>query len=197
MPAVAALVLSFTDFDIYALANLNNLRFIGLDNYQRLLTNPLFWQAMGNTLWFVVFGVPLVVVASLAAAMLVNAKTLQLAAVWRVALFAPFVTTLVATAVVWSYLLHTRYGLINYALGGLGIAPVDWLGNPHDRAPRDPDVRGVEDLRLQHDHLPRRAADGAARPRSTRRGSTAPGRGCASATSPCRRSRRPCCWSRS
>ncbi len=135
LPALAALVLSFTDFDIYALANLNNLRFIGLDNYQRLVTNPLFWQAMGNTMWFVVFGVPLVVMASLAAAMLVNAKTLKWRGVWRVALFAPFVTTLVATAVVWNYLLHTRYGLINYALGGLGIAPVDWLGNPSTALP--------------------------------------------------------------
>lgn len=135
LPALAALVLSFTDFDIYALANLNNLRFIGLDNYQRLVTNPLFWQAMGNTMWFVVFGVPLVVIASLAAAMLVNAKTLKWRAVWRVALFAPFVTTLVATAVVWNYLLHTRYGLINYALGLIGIAPVDWLGNPDTALP--------------------------------------------------------------
>ena len=135
LPTLAALVLSFTDFDIYALANLNNLRFIGFDNYQRLVTNPLFWQAMGNTMWFVVFGVPLVVIASLAAAMLVNAKTLKWRGVWRVALFAPFVTTLVATAVVWNYLLHTRYGLINYALGGLGIAPVDWLGNPSTALP--------------------------------------------------------------
>ena len=135
LPALAALVLSFTDFDIYALANLNNLRFIGLDNYQRLVTNPLFWQAMGNTMWFVVFGVPMVVIASLAAAMLVNARTLHWRGVWRVALFAPFVTTLVATAVVWNYLLHTRYGLINYALGGLGIAPVDWLGNPNTALP--------------------------------------------------------------
>ena len=135
LPALASLVLSFTDFDIYALANLNNLRFIGLDNYQRLVTNPLFWQAMGNTMWFVVFGVPMVVIASLAAALLVNAKTLRWRAVWRVALFAPFVTTLVATAVVWNYLLHTRYGLINYALGQIGIAPIDWLGNPSTALP--------------------------------------------------------------
>ncbi len=135
LPAIASLLLSFTDFDIYALANLNNLRFIGLDNYQRLVTNPLFWQAMGNTMWFVVFGVPMVVVASLAAALLVNARTLRWRAVWRVALFAPFVTTLVATAVVWNYLLHTRYGLINYALGLIGVAPVDWLGNPSTALP--------------------------------------------------------------
>jgi multiple sugar transport system permease protein len=135
VPAVASLVLSFTDFDIYALANLANLRFIGFENYQRLLTNPLFWQAMRNTLWFVVLGVPLIVSLSLAAALLVHAKTLRWKPLWRVALFAPFVTTLVATALVWNYLLHTRYGLINYALGWIGIAPVDWLGNPHTALP--------------------------------------------------------------
>lgn len=135
LPALASLLLSFTDFDIYSLADLHNLRFIGLENYQRLVANPLFWQAMGNTLWFVIIGVPLLVVASLAAALLVNAKTLRWRPVWRVALFAPFVTTLVATAVVWNYLLHTRYGLINYGLGKLGIAPVDWLGNPKTALP--------------------------------------------------------------
>ena len=134
-PALASLVLSFTDFDIYALADLSNLRFIGFDNYQRLLANPLFWQAMGNTLWFVVLGVPLIVALSLGAALLVHARTVKWRAVWRVALFAPFVTTLVATAVVWNYLLHTRYGLINYGLGFLGVSPVDWLGNPRTALP--------------------------------------------------------------
>jgi multiple sugar transport system permease protein len=135
VPAVASLVLSFTDFDIYALADLNNLRFIGLENYERLLTNPLFWKAMGNTLWFVVLGVPLIVILSLAAALLVHARTLKWRAIWRVALFAPFVTTLVATAVVWNYLLHTRYGLINYGLSLIGVGPVDWLGNPRTALP--------------------------------------------------------------
>lgn len=134
-PALASLALSFTDFDIYALADRANLRFIGLGNYQALLHNPLFWKAMGNTLWFVVVGVPLVVAVSLAAALLVNARTLRWRPVWRVALFAPFVTTLVATAVAWNYLLHTRYGLINFGLGKLGIAPVDWLGNPRTALP--------------------------------------------------------------
>ena len=59
LPAAASLVLSFTDFDIYALADLSNLRFVGLQNYEQLVANPLFWKAMGNTLWFVLLGVPL------------------------------------------------------------------------------------------------------------------------------------------
>jgi multiple sugar transport system permease protein len=130
LPTIGALFLSLTDFDIYALSDIRNLRFIGLDNYVSLIERPLFWKAMGNTMWFVVLGVPLTVAASLAAAMLLNAKTLRWKPIWRLAFFAPFVTTLVATAVVWRYLLHTRYGLINYGLGTIGVAPVDWLGDP-------------------------------------------------------------------
>jgi len=130
VPAVASLFLSFTDFDIYALADIANLRFVGFQNYERLLGNPLFWKAMTNTLLFVVIGTPFVVALSLFAAMLVNSRWLQWRPLWRVALFAPYVTTLVATAVVWRYLLHTRYGLVNYLLSLFGIGPIDWLGSP-------------------------------------------------------------------
>jgi multiple sugar transport system permease protein len=130
LPATASLILSFTDFDIYTLADIGNLRFVGLENYTRLVENPLFWKAMSNTLLFVVIGTPFVVALSLCAAILVNSRWLAWRPVWRVALFAPYVTTLVATAVVWRYLLHTRYGLVNYLLSLAGIAPIDWLGSP-------------------------------------------------------------------
>jgi multiple sugar transport system permease protein len=131
VPVVGALAMSFTDFDIYALADLRNLRFVGFDNYVRLLQTPLFWQALFNTLYFVVVGVPLSIVASLGAALLLHSRLTRFKAFYRTALFAPVVTTLVAVAVVWRYLLHARYGLLNYALGAFGIAPIDWLGDPH------------------------------------------------------------------
>lgn len=130
VPAAASLFLSFTDFDIYALADLGNLRFVGFQNYERLVANPLFWKAMTNTLLFVAIGTPFIVALSLGAAMLVNSRWLGWRPMWRVALFAPYVTTLVATAVVWRYLLHTRYGLVNYLLSLFGIGPIDWLGSP-------------------------------------------------------------------
>jgi len=131
VPVVAALALSFTDFDLYALADLRNLRFIGLGNYVDVLGAPLFWKALFNTLYFVGVGVPLSIAASLGAALLVNSPLARLRGFFRTALFAPVVTTVVAVAVIWRYLFHTRYGLINYALGHLGIAPIDWLGDPH------------------------------------------------------------------
>jgi multiple sugar transport system permease protein len=131
LPVLGALLLSFTDFDIYALSDSRNLRITGIDNYTRLFENPLFWGTMRNTMWFVLIGTPLTIVVSLAAALLLNSRVVKLRPVWRVALFAPYVTTLVATAVVWRYLLHTRYGAINAGLGEFGIGPVDWLGDPN------------------------------------------------------------------
>ncbi len=131
LPVVAALVLSFTDFDLYALADVRNLRFVGLGNYLHLLQTPLFWKALGNTVWFVVLGVPLSIAASLGAALLVNSALARAPAVFRTAFFAPVVTTLVAVAIVWRYLFHTQYGLINFVLEGLGIDAIDWLGDPH------------------------------------------------------------------
>jgi len=131
LPVVAALLLSFTDFDLYALADPTNLRYIGLDNYRTLLVTPLFWQALGNTAVFVVLGVPLSLLASLGAALLVDSRLARFRPLFRTALFAPVVTTLVAVALIWRYLLHTRYGLINYLLTHLGLPAIDWLGDPH------------------------------------------------------------------
>jgi multiple sugar transport system permease protein len=135
VPVVSSLLLSLTDFDIYALADLSNLRWIGLENYTRLLGNPLFWQAMRNTVLFAVIGVPLSIAASLGAALLLNARTVKWRPIWRVIFFAPFVTTLVATAVLWNYLLNTRYGVINWALTSIGLPAVDWLGDPSTSIP--------------------------------------------------------------
>jgi multiple sugar transport system permease protein len=131
VPVLAALIVSLTDFDLYALADMRNLRFVGLGNYRHLLHAPDFWRAVANTGYFVAVGVPLSLAASLASALLVNSRLAYLAAFFRTAFFAPVVTTLVAVAVVWRYLLHTRYGLLNYALAHIGIHPIDWLGDPH------------------------------------------------------------------
>ena len=131
LPVAAALALSFTDFDLDALADPSTVRLIGLDNYHALLATPMFWKALGNTAVFVVLGVPLSLAASLASALLLDAPLTRLRGLFRTAFFAPVVTTLVAVALIWRYLLHTRYGLVNYLLVHLGFAPIDWLGDPH------------------------------------------------------------------
>ena len=131
LPVLAGLALSLTDFDIYALADLANLRFVGLDNYGHVLQMPLFWKALGNTAYFVIIGVPLSIAVSLGAAVLLQSKLARFKPLFRTALFAPVVTTLVAVAVIWRYLFHVKYGLVNHALVSLGFNPIDWLGDPH------------------------------------------------------------------
>ncbi len=129
LPVLAALLLSFTDFDLYALADTANLRFIGFGNYIDLLQTPMFWKSLGNTFYFVVVGVPLSIAVSLGAALLLDSKLARFKGLFRTALFAPVVTTIVAVAVIWRYFFHTRYGLVNYTLGFIGIEPIDWLGD--------------------------------------------------------------------
>jgi multiple sugar transport system permease protein len=131
LPVLGALLLSFTDFDLYALADPGNLRMVGLHNYHTLLVTPMFWKALLNTTIFVVLGVPLSIAASLATALLVDSRLTRFKGLFRTALFAPVVTTLVAVALIWRYMLHTRYGLINYLLTHLGLPAIDWLGDAH------------------------------------------------------------------
>ncbi len=131
LPVAAGLLLSLSDFDLYALADLGNLRFVGLGNYAHVLQMPLFWKALGNTAYFVVLGVPLSIGLSLGAAVLLQSKLARFKPLWRTALFAPVVTTLVAVAVIWRYLFHVRYGWVNHLLEAVGVSPIDWLGDPH------------------------------------------------------------------
>lgn len=131
LPVLAALFLSLTDFDIYALGSLHNMRFVGLENYRQLLSSPEFWKAFVNTTYFALIGGPLTVALALASALLLNAKATRFRSLFRTAFFAPVVTTLVAVAIVWRFLYHPRVGLFNQVLGYFGIAPLDWLGDPH------------------------------------------------------------------
>ena len=131
IPVLASLLLSLTDFDIYAVASLGNARFVGAGNYIRLVHDPVFWKALVNTCYFALVGGPLTVAASLGAALLLSSKLVRWQGFFRTIYFAPFVTTLVAVAIVWKYLYHPQYGLLNFALSKVGVGRIDWLGDPH------------------------------------------------------------------
>ena len=131
LPVVSGLLLSLTDFDIYAVGQPGRARFVGLRNYAQVLASPDFLRALKNTMYFVIVGAPLAVVVSLGAALLLNVRLVRLRSLFRTVYFAPVVTTLVAVAIVWRYLYHPEYGLLNHALGWIGLGPVDWLGDPN------------------------------------------------------------------
>ena len=130
VPVIAGFALSLTDFDLYTIGDPNNLRFLAFRNYGELLGSGIFWTAFINTLYFALVGGPLTVAVSLGAALLVNAKLTRWKSLFRTVYFAPVVTTLVAVAIVFKYLYHPRFGILNRALEAVGIPGVDWLGNP-------------------------------------------------------------------
>jgi multiple sugar transport system permease protein len=131
VPIAASLLLSLTDFDIYALGDLGNARFVGLRNFTRLATDPLLWISLRNTFYFVLVGGPLTLGVALAAALVLHSRLVRWKGVFRTVFFAPYVTTLVAVAIVFRYLYHPRFGGLNRLLGFFGVAPIDWLGDPH------------------------------------------------------------------
>jgi len=131
IPVVAAFIMSFTDFDIYSLGNWRYARFVGFKNYIQLFEDPLFWKALKNTLYFLVVGGPLSIAVSLAAALLLQSPLVRFKGFFRLVYFAPVITTLVAVAVVWRFIYHPRFGVLNYGLSLVGINPVDWLGDPN------------------------------------------------------------------
>jgi len=130
LPVLAAFLMSFTDFDIYALGSIGNARFVGIMNYTQLVSDSLFWKSMANTLYFLVVGGPVTIFVALLAAVLLNSKVVRLKALFRLGFFAPVVATVVAVAVVWRYVYHPRFGLFNFVIGFLGISSRDWLSDP-------------------------------------------------------------------
>ena len=129
-PILASFVLSFTSFGLKDLTNPIGATAVGLKNYVDLFSDPTFWKALFNTFYFVVVGVPLTLVFGLLIATALNRGVNRLRTFFRVGYYLPVITSIVAIAVVWRFLLNPDVGLINMLLSGLGITGPAWLANP-------------------------------------------------------------------
>jgi multiple sugar transport system permease protein len=118
----------------YSLTNYNTLNqpdFVGLSNYSFLLFNdPIFWRALGNTLFHVALATPFSLVLGILVALVLNAPVKGLG-IWRTIFYLPNVVSAVAMALLWVWLFNKDYGLINEFLGLFGIESVNWLGDPN------------------------------------------------------------------
>lgn len=101
----------------------------GVDSYVYLWNDPTFHLALKNTFIFVIGVVPASIIISLFIAILLNTN-LKLRALFRTAYFIPFVTSVVAVSIVWRWIFHKEYGLLNYFLHLVGIDPISWLTDP-------------------------------------------------------------------
>jgi multiple sugar transport system permease protein len=124
LPIVSALLVSFFDASFGKIHT-----FVGLRQYARLFSDPLFWQSVGNTLWFVAGTVPLAVGVSLFFALLLR-RGVRALGLYRTVYFLPVVTSFVAVSMVWKLIFHTRFGLANSVLVRLGAQPLRWLDEP-------------------------------------------------------------------
>ncbi|WP_235856929.1 carbohydrate ABC transporter permease [Occultella glacieicola] len=104
-------------------------RFVGLDNYERVLADPLFWSSVGITLLFMLIVAPLRVFGAFAMAILLNSPRLPLRSFFRTAYFLPVVTTTAIVGVVMRFILDPASGPVASVLQVFGLGPVDLLGN--------------------------------------------------------------------
>ena len=129
-PILVATLVSLTNLNISGLADVNNVKFIGLSNYSKLFADPDFWQSMTNTAIFAFVGIPSVVLLSLAIALLLNRSGNIYFRALRSFYFVPAITAIVAVSLIWGYLYNTQFGFLNWLLSLVHIAPVQWLSNP-------------------------------------------------------------------
>ncbi len=125
LPMFTALVISFSEYNM-----IEEPRFVGLGQYQRLIQDPFFWNALLNSLLYLVVVVPVLSLAPIFLAVLVNRK-LRGISVFRAIYYLPVVTSLVVTGLMWKWV-YEENGVLNFVLLNLGILsePVAWLATP-------------------------------------------------------------------
>lgn len=121
LPILIAAIVSFTDYAI-----VGDTAWVGGENYSRIVDDPFFWIALRNTAWYTLLYVPLGLLVALATALLLN-RNARAVRLFRVLFYIPVVSSTVATATIWYWLLNPQYGLLNMALGWIGIDGPAWL----------------------------------------------------------------------
>lgn len=130
-PVLQSLFMSVTDTRSRDLRTPFAVNVVGLENFTKALSDPIFLQSARNTAYFVLIGVPLTMVIALAAAVALDRGITRLRAMFRLGFYLPVITSIVAVSVVWRFLLERDSGLINTALGWFGIDGPNWLGDPN------------------------------------------------------------------
>jgi len=124
-PVLASLYYSFTSYSFFG-----DFKWIGLINYADLFSDDNWWMSLGNTVYILIFSVPLGIVVALGLALLLNIKT-RAQAIYRTIFYIPSILPIVAAAVVWNYVLNPQYGIFNNMLNAIGITGPGWLSSPY------------------------------------------------------------------
>ncbi len=121
----------YTSLHRYQLTNLKRTKFLGLENYQSVLTDPVFWEAMGRTMKLLLIVLPIQVAIGLGIALLLNKPGLSLLrTLTRLTLVIPMATTYAVVGLLGQVMFNIKYGVVNQLIGYLGFSPVNWIGDP-------------------------------------------------------------------
>ena len=127
-PLVFAVWTSLRDYNLTRLARQ---KFVGLDNYAKVLTDEVFWQAMGRTFTLLAVALPLQLALGMGIALLLHRPGLGfLKTLTRLTLVVPMATTYAVVGLLAQVMFNLRYGVVNQLLGFVGIGPIDWIGDP-------------------------------------------------------------------
>lgn len=124
IPALTSVWLTFQDWNMISPAE-----FVGLDNFGKLLSDKLFWQALKVTAMYTAISVPLTMVLSFLLALLMNTKVRGIT-VFRTVYYLPSIVPAVANAVLWAWMLNSEFGLLNVLLRAIGLPKIRWLQEP-------------------------------------------------------------------
>ncbi|OGK10937.1 MAG: hypothetical protein A2W80_10740 [Candidatus Riflebacteria bacterium GWC2_50_8] len=124
LPIFYSLAVSFYEWDL-----IGDPEFIGAGNYLRLFDDPMFYKSLWNTLYYALLSVPLSIISSLAIALLLN-NPISAMGLYRTVYFIPVITSINAVAIVWNFIYHPDFGLLNKILAIFSIDPQTWLQDP-------------------------------------------------------------------
>lgn len=129
LPVITSLFLSITDFNAYSFMDWSKTNIIWFQNFIDVLHDDLFWKAVLNTFYAFILAYPTTIFFSLLFAFLLNREETYFKNFFRLLIYLPSITSTIAIAVVWSWILNPKYGLLNWFLGLFGIPPQEWLSN--------------------------------------------------------------------
>lgn len=131
VPFIAGVLISFFQMGVKSLLFPSTIKFVGLANFWQVLTDPIFYHSLWNTVIVLVVALPIGVVVSLSLAVLIGSKLVKFPTLYRVGYYLPAVSNGVAVALVWKWLLNPDLGLVNSVLAKVGITGPNWLNDPH------------------------------------------------------------------
>ncbi|MDA7945898.1 MAG: sugar ABC transporter permease [Hyphomicrobiaceae bacterium] len=129
-PVVAVLLLSFTDWSLGD----SDFNWVDMATYQEMVEDDIFWKAIANTLIYVGIVIPGSIILGLGAALLIESVTVG-RSFWRAVYFLPVMSTLIAMAVVWEFMLNAKFGMVSQVLGFFGVEAKSWLQEPDTALP--------------------------------------------------------------